>query len=214
MHIITSDSSFPSPESATDDGLLAIGGDLTTERLLLAYKNGIFPWFNDDEPILWWCPDPRFILIPSELKISKSMRPVLNNGTFKFRVNTAFEEVINNCKNANRKDQPGTWITDEVREAFINLHKCGYAVSAEAWKNGELAGGVYGVLLGKVFFEESMFSKQPNASKFAFISYIKYLQKQQVQLIDCQVYTSHLQTLGARMIERENFLQLLTTLIS
>ncbi len=207
MHILTKELIFPSPDLADEEGLLAFGGDLSTERLLLAYRKGIFPWFGENEPICWWCPDPRFVLFPSELIISKSMRTVLNKDAFKFTINKAFEQVIKNCQKAYRKDQPGTWITNEVLEAYINLHKAGYAHSAEAWKDGELVGGIYGVLLGKIFFGESMFSKQSNASKFAFIKYIQHLKKQDVQLIDCQVYTEHLESLGARMIERNIFLK-------
>jgi leucyl/phenylalanyl-tRNA--protein transferase len=214
MYILGKELIFPAVQSAGENGLLAIGGDLSFERLLLAYRNGIFPWYDENDPICWYCPNPRFVLFPEELNISKSMRTVLSNGKFSFTVNSAFTEVIKNCKTVNRKNQPGTWISDAIIAAYTSLHLKGFAHSAEAWKNGELVGGLYGIRLGKVFFGESMFSNQSNASKFAFIKYVKYLQKQQVQLIDCQVYTSHLQTLGARMIERENFLQLLTTLIS
>jgi leucyl/phenylalanyl-tRNA--protein transferase len=214
MHILTKELIFPSPDFADEEGLLAFGGDLSIERLLLAYRNGIFPWFSEDEPICWWCPDPRFVLFPDELKISKSMRTVLNTGTFKFTINKAFDKVIRNCQKVSRKDQPGTWITDEVLEAYNNLHKAGYAHSAEAWKNGELVGGLYGVKLGKVFFGESMFSEESNASKFAFIKFVEHLKKQDVELIDCQVYTEHLESLGARMIERKDFLQMLTQLIN
>lgn len=210
--ILTEVLKFPPTESADEEGLLAIGGDLSPERLLLAYRNGIFPWFNEDEPILWWTPDPRFVLIPSELKISNSMRTVLNNGSFKFTVNRNFEEVIKNCKTTDRKDQPGTWISDEIVNAYTILHQQGFAHSAEAWNNGELVGGLYGVRIGKVFFGESMFSKQSNASKFAFIKYVQLLQKQNVELIDCQVYTDHLKTLGAKMIERKKFLEMLSQL--
>jgi leucyl/phenylalanyl-tRNA--protein transferase len=214
MHILTKELIFPSPEFADEEGLLAFGGDLSLERLLLAYRNGIFPWFSEDDPICWWCPDPRFVLFPEELKISKSMRTVLNTGTFKFTIDKAFEEVIKNCQKVFRKDQPGTWITDEVLEAYNNLHKEGYAHSAETWKNGELVGGLYGVKLGKVFFGESMFSKESNASKFAFIKFVEQLKKQDIQLLDCQVYTEHLESLGARMIKRKDFLQMLTQLIN
>ena len=214
MYILGKELIFPAIQFAGKNGLLAIGGDLSSERLLLAYRNGIFPWYDENDPICWYCPDPRFVLFPEELNISNSMRSVLNSGKFSFSVNRAFTEVIKNCKTVIRKDQQGTWISDAIIEAYTSLHLQGYAHSAEAWKNGELVGGLYGIRLGKVFFGESMFSKQSNASKFAFIRYIQYLQKQQVQLIDCQVYTSHLQSLGARMIERENFLQLLHRLIS
>jgi leucyl/phenylalanyl-tRNA--protein transferase len=204
---------FPATDTADEEGLLAIGGDLSPERLLLAYRSGIFPWFNEDEPILWWTPDPRFVLFPGELKISKSMKTVLNNGTFKFTVNRNFAEVIKNCKTVNRKDQPGTWISDEMLAAYTTLHQQGFAHSAEAWKNGELVGGLYGVIIGKVFFGESMFSRQSNASKFAFIKYVQLLQKQNIELIDCQVYTDHLQTLGAKLVDRKSFLEMLSTLI-
>lgn len=194
------------------DGLLAMGGDLSTERLLLAYRSGIFPWFNGDTP-LWWCPDPRFVLFPGELKVSKSMKQLLKRHAFDFTVNKAFEEVIGHCKTTARKDQDGTWITGAVKQAYIKLHQLGYAHSAEAWLNGELVGACYGIKMGRVFFGESMFSIVANASKYAFIQYVQQLQQEQVALIDCQVYTAHLESLGARMIEREKFLVLLKELI-
>ncbi len=205
MFILSQKLEFPPVETADEEGLLAIGGDLSAERLLLAYKSGIFPWYNEDEPICWWCPDPRFVLFPKELKVSKSMQTVLNNGTFRFTVNKAFDKVIANCKSITRKGQDGTWIHPEVIAAYTKLHQLGFATSAEAWKDGELAGGLYGVLLGKVFFGESMFSKQSNASKFAFINFVRHLQKQGIVLIDCQIYTSHLESLGAKMIDRKLF---------
>lgn len=213
LFILSKEISFPPADSA-EDGLLAIGGDLSAERLLLAYRNGIFPWYNQHEPIIWWCPDPRFVLFPKQLKISKSMKAVINKGVFKFTMNKVFKQVIINCGTVNRKGAPGTWITDEIIEAYINLHNKGYAHSAETWCNGELIGGLYGVRIGKVLFGESMFSKQSNASKFAFIKYVQYLQKQNVELIDCQVYTEHLQSLGAKMMDRKNFLQMLSLLIN
>ncbi len=205
---------FPSADNAEEDGLLAIGGDLSQERLLLAYANGIFPWYNKGELIMWWCPHPRFILLPDQLKVSKSMRTILNNGTFKFTLNKAFDEVINNCRIAKRKETEGSWISDEIINAYTKLFKNGFAVSAEAWNNGKLAGGLYGVILGKVFFGESMFSNENNASKFAFIKMVQYLQTRGVELIDCQVYTKHLESLGAKMISREKFLQQLNILIN
>lgn len=198
---------FPPATAATEDGLLAMGGDLSEERLLLAYKRGIFPWFEGNLP-LWWCPDPRFVLFPGNLKISKSMQKVLHNNNFQFKTNTAFEEVIRNCKTVKR-DHEGTWITNEVEQAYLNLHKKGYAHSAEAWQGNELAGGLYGIKMGKVFFGESMFSHISNASKFAFINYVKQLAQEGVVLIDCQVYTKHLESLGAEMISRNEFLNLL-----
>jgi leucyl/phenylalanyl-tRNA--protein transferase len=209
MFLISKELIFPPVDQADEEGLLAIGGDLSPERLLLAYKSGIFPWYNEDEPICWWSPDPRFVLHPDKLKVSKSMQTVLNNGTFRFTANRAFEEVIKNCKSATRKDQDGTWISPEVQEAYIHLHKLGHAHSAEAWHNGELVGGLYGLRLGKIFFGESMFSKVSNASKFAFINYVKQLQKEGVELIDCQIYTDHLKSLGASMMSRVNFIELL-----
>ncbi|MGG9963401.1 leucyl/phenylalanyl-tRNA--protein transferase [Ferruginibacter sp. SUN106] len=209
MFILNEAIIFPDVELADEEGLLAIGGDLSTERLLLAYKKGIFPWYNEDEPICWWCPDPRFVLFPQELKVSKSMQTVLNNGSFRFTINKAFDKVIANCKSVTRKGQDGTWIQPEVIEAYTKLHQSGFAVSAEAWAAGELAGGLYGVLLGNVFFGESMFSKKSNASKFAFINFVRYLQKQNIKLIDCQIYTSHLESLGAKMIDRQLFSEIL-----
>ena len=203
---------FPPVHLSEPDGLLAMGGDLTTERLLLAYRNGIFPWFDGDTP-LWWCPDPRFVLFPPELKISKSMKQLIKKDAFSFTINKAFAEVIGNCKTSPRKDQLGTWITEDVKTAYIKLHQLGYAHSAEAWLNGELVGGCYGIRMDKVFFGESMFSKVANASKYAFINYVEFLQKEKIELIDCQVYTPHLESLGATMIEREKFINLLNTLI-
>jgi leucyl/phenylalanyl-tRNA--protein transferase len=199
---------FPPVEQSMDDGLLAIGGDLSTERLLLAYRNGIFPWYEGDVP-LWWCPDPRFVLFPDELRISRSMKKLFRKNTFRFAVNTAFAQVIHHCKIVNRFGQSGTWITDEVEQAYIELHEKGFANSAEVWLNNELVGGVYGVRLGNIFFGESMFSLVSNASKYAFINYVQQLQKENVVLIDCQVYTEHLESLGAKMIPRKEFAKLL-----
>jgi leucyl/phenylalanyl-tRNA---protein transferase len=192
MFYLTDAIVFPDVKMADDDGLLAIGGDLSTERLLLAYKNGIFPWYNEDEPICWWSPNPRFVLLPAELKVSKSMQTVLNNGSFRFTINKAFDKVITNCKSIKRKHEDGTWIQQEIIDAYTRLHQLGFAVSAEAWKNGELVGGLYGVLLGNVFFGESMFSTEQN-----------------IKLIDCQIYTAHLESLGARMMDRKLFCEIL-----
>ncbi len=203
---------FPPVHLAEPDGLLAIGGDLSTPRLLLAYQNGIFPWY-EGEHILWWCPDPRFVLVPSELKVSKSMQQLLKREAFQFTINKAFSQVISSCKTIPRRGQHGTWITEEIREAYTRLHFEGYAHSAEVWADGELVGGLYGVRLGKMFFGESMFARVSNASKYAFISYVQHLMTEGVQLIDCQVYTEHLESLGARMLSRQNFLQLLKRLV-
>jgi leucyl/phenylalanyl-tRNA---protein transferase len=212
LFILNNELAFPAVQLSEPDGLLAVGGDLSTERLLLAYRQGIFPWY-EGKHILWWCPDPRFVLFPEELCESKSMKQLLRRNTFEYRTDTAFSEVIGNCKTIARRDQESTWITDEVRSAYTRLHAAGYAHSAEAYYEGQLAGGLYGVRLGKVFFGESMFSKVSNASKFAFIRYIHELREQGVALIDCQVYTEHLESLGARMIPRDQFIALLDRLI-
>jgi leucyl/phenylalanyl-tRNA---protein transferase len=210
---INKDLIFPPVELAEPDGLLAVGGDLSTERLLLAYRSGIFPWYEGDH-ILWWCPDPRFVLFPEDLVVSKSMRSIIKKNIFSFTTDQAFAEVITNCKRISRKDQDSTWITDEVTKAYIELHKKGFAHSAEAWQDGKLVGGLYGVKLGKVFFGESMFSHVSNASKFAFISYVQKLMSEGVQLIDCQVYTEHLESLGAGMISRKGFIELIKELMN
>ena len=205
---LTKKISFPPVHFSEPDGLLAIGGDLSAERLLLAYRSGIFPWY-EGEHILWWTPDPRFVLFPNELKVSKSMKQLLKRNAFEFTINKAFNEVINNCKTISRRGQDGTWINDEMKNAYMHLHALGYAQSAETWLENELVGGLYGIRLGKVFFGESMFSNASNASKYAFIKYVQALQLEDVKIIDCQVYTEHLESLGARMIERENFIELL-----
>lgn len=208
LQVLTDHLWFPPVEQSAADGLLAIGGDLSTERLLLAYRNGIFPWFNDDEPPLWWSPDPRFVLFPGELYISKSMNQLLKRNAFTVTVNKAFNEVIRNCSLQKRKGQDGTWITNEIETAYAKLHELGYAVSIEAWKNNELAGGLYGIRMGNCFFGESMFAKESNASKYAFITYVQQLQQEGVVLVDCQVYTGHLESLGARMISRNEFISI------
>lgn len=209
MFLLTNDLSFPPVATADETGLLAIGGDLNTERLLLAYRSGIFPWYNEDEPICWWSPNPRFVLFPTELKISKSMKTVLQNGKYRFTVNRAFAQVIQHCKTISRPGQDGTWISPAMQQAYITLHELGYGHSAETWQDGELIGGLYGIRLGNIFFGESMFSLKPNASKFAFTNYVRQLQKENVQLIDCQLHTHHLESLGARMIPRQQFIDML-----
>jgi leucyl/phenylalanyl-tRNA--protein transferase len=203
---------FPPVHLAEPDGLLAMGGDLSVERLLLAYRNGIFPWYEADIP-LWWCPDPRFVLFPDELKINKAAKSVLNKNEFEFSVNEAFSEVIHNCKSIKRPGQQGTWITGEVEKAYCKMHELGYAHSAEVWKEGKLAGGLYGIKLGKVFFGESMFSNESNASRFAFVKYVQELKQEGIELIDCQVYTKYLESFGARMIPRKVFIQQLQNLL-
>jgi leucyl/phenylalanyl-tRNA---protein transferase len=212
LFILEKDFSFPPVHLAEPDGLLAVGGDLSIDRLLVAYSKGIFPWY-EGRHILWWCPDPRFVLFPNELRISKSMKKLIKQEAFNFTTDVAFEQVINNCKSISRKGQAGTWITNEVRRAYIQLHKNGFAHSAEVWKDGELAGGLYGVRLGKIFFGESMFSRQNNASKYAFIKFIEYLRNDGVELIDCQIHTEHLETFGARMIPRNEFIHTLKKLL-
>ncbi len=212
LSILNNELVFPPVELAEPDGLLAVGGDLRTERLLLAYRQGIFPWY-EGQHILWWCPDPRFVLFPDELRESKSMRQLLKRDAFEFRTDTAFAQVITNCKTVARRGQESTWITEEVRAAYTRLHLAGYAHSAETYYEGQLVGGLYGIRLGKVFFGESMFSKASNASKYAFIRYVQQLREEGVELIDCQVYTEHLESLGARMIPRPDFIALLDRLI-
>lgn len=203
---------FPPVHLAEPDGLLAMGGELSTERLLLAYRNGIFPWYEDDLP-LWWCPDPRFVLFPEEIRINKTIKSLIKKNEFEFTVNNAFEAVIHHCKNVKRPGQFGTWITDEVEKAYTTLHRLGFAHSAEVWKNNELVGGLYGIKMGSVFFGESMFSLVSNASRFAFVKYVQQLKAEGIQLIDCQIYTEYLESLGARMIPREKFIQLLQNLL-
>lgn len=209
LYILDKNLWFPPVEESHYDGLLAIGGDLSIDRLLLAYRSGIFPWFSEKDPPLWWSPDPRFVLHPKDLKISKSMKQVLKSGKFEFRVNTAFEQVIRNCKEKERKDQGGTWISDKIVKSYLQLHQMGYAHSAETWQDDKLVGGLYGVLMGKIFFGESMFAHATNASKFSFISLIDILIKHGVNLIDCQVHTAHLESLGATMMDRREFIRIL-----
>jgi len=211
MFLLSKELFFPPVELADEDGLLAIGGDLSTERLLLAYRNGIFPWFNEDEPICWWSPDPRFVLYPADLKVSSSMKTVLQNGKYRFTINMAFTQVIQKCKMVSRKGQDGTWISPAMQKAYTTLHELGYACSAETWQEGLLVGGLYGIRLGNIFFGESMFSLKPNASKFAFINYVRQLQEENVQLIDGQLHTSHLESLGARMIPRQQFIEMIVS---
>ncbi len=211
MFVLGDKLSFPPVDRASPDGLLAIGGDLSPQRLLLAYRKGIFPWFDGNIP-LWWCPDPRFVLFPDELKVSKSMKVLLKRQAFEFTTNKAFSQVIKACKETERNAQDGTWITDDVEHAYNELHKLGYAQSAEVWQNDELTGGLYGIRMGNLFFGESMFSRVSNASKYAFIKYTDLLKNEGVKLIDCQVYTEHLESLGSRMIDRKVFLQYLNDL--
>ncbi|GAA4094543.1 leucyl/phenylalanyl-tRNA--protein transferase [Mucilaginibacter panaciglaebae] len=198
---------FPDPRLAQPDGLLAIGGDLSADRLMLAYREGIFPWYNDDTPILWYSPHERFVLFPDELKISSSMKRVLNSHRFRVTFDTCFDDVIAACSAVPRKDQDGTWITADMKAAYTNLHRLGYAHSVEVWQGDELAGGMYGVTVGDVFCGESMFSKVSNASKTALISLLK---TGEYKLLDCQVHSNHLEAMGARMIDRREYMAMLT----
>ena len=200
---------FPHPLAAHQDGLLAIGGDLSTTRLILAYHFGIFPWYQEGEEILWWSPDPRCVLFPDDLIIHKSMRSVLRKKTFEVTYNQAFARVIDHCKNTKRKGQDGTWITEDMASAYVSLHHLGHAHSVEVWSGEDLVGGLYGIILGKIFFGESMFNLAPNASKFGFIHLVQQLRKQNFRLIDCQQDTPHLRSLGATVISRDAFYNLL-----
>ena len=210
VYKLTEEIMFPKPELAEDDGLLAIGGDLRVERLLLAYCNAIFPWYSDDEPILWWCPKPRFIIKPNEINVSKSMKRVFNKGDFKVTFNKDFEGVIKRCKEL-RENKEGTWITNEIMEAYIELFKNGFAASVEVYKDEELVGGLYGVKIGKCFFGESMFSTETNASKVALISMCRKLEKEGYVFLDCQMHTNHLESMGGKFVSWEEFKGMLHT---
>ena len=201
---------FPPYDEASPEGILAIGGDLSPERLMYAYKRGIFPWYSEEYPILWHCPPERMVLFPDELKVSKSMRQVLRKKDFRISENQDFETVIRHCKTISRNDGMGTWITDEMEQAYIKLHKLGFAKSIEVWLGEELVGGLYGIELDQVFSGESMFSFVSNASIVAFI----HIAKSGYKLIDCQVHTDHLASLGAREIDRDDFLGYLKNLQS
>ncbi|MDD3310828.1 leucyl/phenylalanyl-tRNA--protein transferase [Pseudodesulfovibrio sp.] len=197
---------FPDPEEADPDGLLAVGGDLSPQRLLTAYASGIFPWYGEDSPILWWSTNPRLVLLPREFHLPRSLRRVLNRGTFSFTLDTAFPKVIRACADAPRPGQDGTWLVEDMVEAYTLLHRLGYAHSVEAWRDGELAGGLYGLSLGTAFFGESMFHREPDASKAAFARLVGQLGRWGFTLIDCQQTTNHLLRFGAREMQRFRFL--------
>lgn len=201
---------FPEPDEADESGLLAIGGDLSIERLKTAYSKGIFPWYEDGMPILWWTPDPRMVLYPDKMIISHSLRQSIKKQQFTFTIDTAFEQVISNCSKTPRKGETGTWITREMKQAYIKLHEAGFAHSAETWLNGKLVGGLYGVSSGKAFFGESMFHHETNASKVAFYYLVEKLSKWGFQIIDAQVYTNHLESLGGELIPRSKYMNVLT----
>jgi len=206
-----SSAAFPAIETTLDEpqGLLAAGGDLSTERLVRAYSEGIFPWYSADEPILWWSPDPRFVLFPDLIKISRSLAKNMRNNPFEIRMDTAYERVISLCGSQPRKDQPGTWITNEMRTAYINMHHAGHAHCVECWNGDDLVGGLYGIHTGQVFCGESMFSRQSNASKIALVHLCRFLHLQGFKLIDSQVYTEHLERLGSTMIPRKMYIDIL-----
>lgn len=209
MHFLTEALLFPPVTESSPEGLLAVGGDLSTERLLLAYQSGIFPWFEDGDPILWWSPVQRMVLFPEEFKVSKSMRNVINQGIFQVTFNTAFREVMVNCQTVKREGQYGTWISDDMIEAYCTLHELGKAMSVEVWQNDTLVGGLYGVDMFPVFCGESMFSRASNASKMAFIALVNYLKANNYTLLDSQIYNDHLDSLGCREIPREEFIKIL-----
>lgn len=205
MHILSDKIEFPDITQATSDGLLAIGGDLKPERLILAYKSGIFPWFDNDRFIMWWSPDPRFVLFPEKLKVSKSMKKILKQNDFRVTINQSFKEVIAECSKIKRPGQAGTWITQNMIDAYTKLHDMGFAKSVEVWLDDKLVGGLYGVDLNNgIFCGESMFAKVDNASKVGFITFVK---EQNYKLIDCQVYTQHLESLGTEEIDRDDFIK-------
>jgi leucyl/phenylalanyl-tRNA--protein transferase len=206
VYQLSEDLVFPSPHLASKEGLLAVGGDLTRTRLLLAYSLGIFPWYSENEPILWWSPDPRLVLYPDELKISRSLSKVIKKGAYTVTVDCAFEQVINECARVRLENQEGTWIVDEMAKAYCNLHESGFAHSAETWEGDHLVGGLYGVSLGRCFFGESMFTRVSNASKVAFVSLVHHLRSLNFALIDCQVTTGHLTRFGAKEISRTRYL--------
>ena len=209
VEISRRDLEFPDPDEADESGLLAIGGDLSIERLKLAYSKGIFPWYEDGMPILWWSPDPRMVLYPEKMIISHSLKQSIKKKQFTVTIDTAFEKVIKNCSKTSRKGEKGTWITRDMQNAYIRLHEAGFAHSAEAWLDGELVGGLYGVALGKAFFGESMFHHVTNASKVAFHHLVDKLASWNFKIIDAQVYTNHLESLGGEMIPRREFIQIL-----
>lgn len=204
---LSEDLLFPPAYLANPEGILAIGGDLSPERLRLAYQSGIFPWFSEGDPIIWWSPDPRFILYPQNLKVSKSMRPIFRKGIFHVTYDQDFMGVINNCQKISRPGQEGSWITEEMKQAYFQLHREGFAHSVEVWFEGELVGGLYGVSMGTAFFGESMFAHKSNASKVGFITLVRDLTEKGFSMIDCQIHTQHLESLGAFNVDRNRFLE-------
>lgn len=198
---------FPSPELASEEGIVAFGGDLSPQRLLEAYRKGIFPWYNDDEPIVWWSPNPRFVLFPEKLHISKNMRKLLRKNSYQVTYNQCFDQVIKNCASIFRKDQEGTWIHSEMIRAYAELHRLGFAFSVEVWFENQLVGGLYGIKFKHIFCGESMFSKKDNASQYGFITFLK--EHPEIKLVDCQIHSDYLEKLGAEEISRTDFLKFL-----
>ena len=211
---LSNDLIFPPAQFARPDGLLCIGGDLSPDRLLLAYQNGIFPWFSKDDPLLWWSPDPRLVLFPDNIHVSKSLKKTIRRSGFKVRINTAFKPTIQACAKLRQNDDCGTWLLDEMIDAYIMLHRLGAAHSVETWLDGTLVGGLYGIGMGKSFFGESMFSLQADASKVALVALSNYLNRFGFDLIDCQVTSDHMLSMGAEEISRPAFLDILSTSVS
>jgi len=209
MYILTNPIYFPPHETATEDGILALGGDLSVERLLFAYKNGVFPWFNEDEPIIWWSLPMRMVVDPKNYKIPKTVRNLMNRNIFQVSYNQSFEQVIEGCKTIYRKDQVGSWLTNDMKEAYLKLHQLGYAKSIEVWQNNQLVGGLYGVDMGHFFVGESMFSRVSNASKIAFVWLVNHLKTNGYLLLDCQIHNHYLEQLGAFEITRESYLKII-----
>lgn len=207
VYALTEELGFPPQTEATEDGLLAVGGDLSPERIILAYSTGIFPWYSQGQPILWWCPSPRLVLLPERLHVGRSLRKTMRRQPYRISFDEAFPEVIAACAQTARPDQFGTWITDAMREAYIELHRLGVTHSVEAWEGDELVGGLYGVSLGGVFFGESMFANRPDASKVAFVTLVQQLREWGYSMVDCQVVTDHLLRFGAHEIELPEFLR-------
>ncbi len=210
VYLLSENLSFPSPRLASKEGLLAIGGDLSPERLLLAYRLGIFPWYSDGDPIMWWSPDPRLVLYPQQLRISRSLKRFIKRGRFHVTADRAFGAVIEECARIRRKRQEGTWIVDDMIQAYCRLHEAGFAHSVETWEEAHLVGGLYGLSLGKIFFGESMFARKSNASKVALVALVEHLRTFDFALVDCQVVSSHLKRFGARAIPRSRYLDELT----
>jgi len=207
VYLLSDELIFPDPNLTSKDGLLAVGGDLSQKRLLLAYSMGIFPWYSEHEPLLWWSPDPRLVLFPDDFRVSKSLQKLIKKGVFKVTLDTAFDRVINECARIRRENDEGTWIVEDMIQAYCRLHDAGFAHSVETWQDDRLVGGLYGISLGRCFFGESMFARASNASKVAFVTLVEYLQNLHFDMIDCQVTTEHLLSFGAKEIPRSRFLE-------